>query len=50
MIDKGQTDYFRIKIYNKATPGTPIYDNQPGAADGTDPTTLSQGGNIVIHK
>jgi hypothetical protein len=49
IIDKGSIDYFRIKIWNKTSGGV-IYDNQPGAPDGTDPITLSAGGNIVIHK
>ena len=48
-IDKGNTDYFRIKIWHKTTNAV-VYDNMPGAADGTDPVTLAQGGNLVIHK
>jgi VCBS repeat-containing protein len=49
LIDKGSTDYMRIKIWNK-TSGAIIYDNQPLAADGSDPVALTQGGNLVIHK
>jgi hypothetical protein len=40
-------DKFRIKIWNAA--GVVIYDNQPGAADGDEPTTQILGA-IVIHK
>jgi PKD repeat protein len=39
----GGMDKFRIRIYG-------VYDNQLGAADGVDPTTLLGGGSIVIHK
>ena len=49
LIDKGSTDYLRMKISNKTT-GAVIYDNMPGAADGSEPLTLTQGGNLVIHK
>ena len=42
-------DYFRIKIWSKVT-GNVLYDNMPSMGDGVDPTTLTQGGNIVIHK
>jgi PKD repeat protein len=45
----GGSDRFRIKIWETAT-GTVVYDNQPGAPDGGDPTTTLGGGNIVIHK
>jgi hypothetical protein len=48
-LDKGNTDKFRMKIWDKAT-NVVIYDNEPGAPDGSDPVTLSQGGNLVIHK
>ena len=44
----GGADKFRIKIWEKAT-DTVIYDNQLGAADGDEPTTLLGGGSIVIH-
>ena len=43
----GTPDKFRIKIWNDA--GT-VYDNQMGAADTADPTTVIGGGSIVIHK
>ena len=52
MIDKGNTDYFRIQIWNK-TSGATLYDNMPQRCDlrrRSDPTTLTPGGNIVIHK
>lgn len=45
----GGSDKFRIKIWDKAT-GTVVYDNQLGDADDTDPTTVIQGGSIIIHK
>lgn len=41
-----KSDKFRIKIFDDA--GT-IYDNQLGADDKTDPTTVIQGGSIVVH-
>jgi uncharacterized repeat protein (TIGR01451 family) len=50
VIDNGSTDYFRIKIWDKSNSANIKYDNQPGATDGADPTTLSLGGNIDIHK
>jgi hypothetical protein len=46
---KGGLDKFRIKIWDKAT-GTMVYDNQMGAGDTGDPTTVIGGGSIVIHK
>jgi hypothetical protein len=49
VIDNGNVDWFRIRIWNKTT-GTTVYDNVPGQPDGVDPITLAQGGNIVIHK
>jgi hypothetical protein len=49
LIDKGNTDYVRIKIWNKTTSAV-IYDSMPGATDGNEPVTLTQGGNLVIHK
>jgi hypothetical protein len=45
----GGSDKFRIKIIDKVS-GRVIYDNQLGAADTTDPTTVIGGGSIVIHK
>jgi hypothetical protein len=45
----GGTDKMRMKIWNTAT-NTLIYDNQLGAPDDTDPTTLLGGGSIVIHR
>lgn len=41
-------DSFRIKIWDKTTNAV-IYDNQLGASDSADPTTLLGGGSIVIH-
>jgi hypothetical protein len=45
----GGTDKFRIKIRTQGT-DVPIYDNQFGAADGDDPTTVVGGGSVVIHR
>lgn len=45
----GSPDKFRIKIWDKST-GEIIYDNQLGAADDANPTTVIQGGSIVVHK
>jgi hypothetical protein len=48
----GGTDKFRIKIWWNSPDGTEnvVYDNQLGVPDDTDPTTVIQGGSIVIHK
>jgi len=45
----GGTDKFRMKIWDKDT-GFLVYDNQLGADDYADPTTVIGGGSIVIHK
>jgi cadherin-like protein len=45
----GGTDKFRLKVWDKATSAV-IYDNQVGAVDTADPTTVLGGGSIVIHK
>lgn len=45
----GGADKFRIKIWDKAT-DTVVYDNQLGAPDDANPTTVIGGGNIKIHK
>jgi hypothetical protein len=42
-------DKIRIKIWDKSS-GEAIYDNQAGASETADPTTIIQGGSIVIHK
>jgi len=44
----GGTDKFRIKIWN-ITDDSIVYDNQLGASDTVDPTTVISGGSIVIH-
>src|SRR5439155_6525314 len=44
----GGQDKFRIKVWDKPN-GNIIYDNQLGASDTGDPTTLIGGGDIVIH-
>ena len=38
-----------MKIWDLAT-GDIVYDNQMGADDNGDPTTVIGGGSIVIHK
>jgi hypothetical protein len=53
VVDGGQTDYARVKIWNKATMAV-IYDNEyvPGPnpyPDPSNPTTVTAGGNIVVH-
>ena len=48
ITDKGQIDTFRIRIWNKVG-GAIVYDNEPGALDSGNPTTITAGGNIVIH-
>jgi hypothetical protein len=45
----GGEDRFRIKIWEQ-TSGAVVYDNQLGAADGTEPTTALTSGDIIIHK
>lgn len=42
------TDKFRIKIWDKSTSNV-VYDNQIGAVDNADPTTVLGGGQIVIQ-
>jgi hypothetical protein len=45
----GNTDKFRIKIWDKST-NVVVYDNQRDAIDDTaDPTTVIGGGSIVVH-
>ncbi|MGH2450700.1 MAG: right-handed parallel beta-helix repeat-containing protein [Candidatus Limnocylindria bacterium] len=44
----GGADKFRIKIWDRAS-GTVVYDNQLGADDAGDPSTVIGGGSIVIH-
>jgi hypothetical protein len=43
----GGQDKFRIKIWDSY--GNVVYDNQMGYSDTADPTTVIQGGSIVIH-
>jgi hypothetical protein len=45
----GQTDRFRIKIWNISTSAI-IYDNMPGVSEGANQVTVLGGGSIVIHK
>ena len=45
-----EVDKFRIKIWDKDSDDTVVYDNQMGAAGNAEPTTAIGGGSIVIHK
>jgi hypothetical protein len=47
-LNGGGGDRFRIKIWEKAS-GAVVYDNQVGADDAADPSTVLGGGNIAIH-
>ena len=46
----GGSDKFRIKIWDKNNGDAIVYDNQLGADDAVNPTTVLSGGSIVIHK
>ncbi len=46
VIDNGDADYVRMKIYNKNT-GEVYYDNEPGKSEADDPTTIT-GVNSVV--
>lgn len=45
----GGSDKFRLKVWDKAT-GNIVYDNQIGASDSENPSTVIGGGSIIIHK
>jgi hypothetical protein len=45
----GGSDKFRIKIWDQNQGNGVIYDNQLGAGDNADPTTVLGGGSITIH-
>jgi hypothetical protein len=45
----GGADKFRIKIYANGSSSEVLYDNQAGASDNADATTILGGGSIVIH-
>jgi len=45
----GGEDKLRMKVWDQFT-GQVVYDNQLGAYDFADPTTVIGGGSIVIHK
>ncbi len=45
----GGFDKFRIKIWDAVTDQI-IYDNQPGMLDDGEPSTILEGGSIVIHQ
>jgi hypothetical protein len=42
-------DKFRITIWDKES-GNTIYDNEIGAADDAEPSTVISGGSIIIHQ
>jgi hypothetical protein len=44
----GGADRFRMKIWDKGT-NSAVYDNQLGASDGSEPSTVIGGGSIVIR-
>ena len=48
--DSGDTDMFRIKIWDKNNNDAIVYDNQLGDEENAEPTTEIAGGQIVIHK
>ncbi len=45
----GKPDTFRIRIWEVGS-GDLVYDNQLGADENADPTTVLGGGSIVVHK
>ncbi|TDG15230.1 hypothetical protein E2F43_03070 [Seongchinamella unica] len=52
VIDSGKSrepDAVRMKIWDPADPGNPLYDNQPGEPDDSNQLTDLGGGNLVIH-
>lgn len=42
-------DKLRIKIWDKSS-GQVVYDNEMGASEDAEPSTVIGGGSIVIHK
>ena len=44
------TDKFRMKIWDKDNGDAVVFDNQFGADEDADPTTVIGGGNIQIKK
>lgn len=46
----GGEDKFRIKIWDKDNADMVVYDNELGASDDSDATTVIGAGNIVIHE
>lgn len=46
----GESDTFRIKIWDKDNGDVVVYDSQMGDVDEADATTALGGGSIVIHK
>jgi PKD repeat protein len=49
ILGKGRPDLLRVKVWSKAT-GAVVYDNEMGAGDSDDPTTIIGGGSIVVHR
>ena len=45
----GDSDRFRIRIWDAGNGAGVVYDNQSGADQGDDPTTVLGSGSIVIH-
>lgn len=45
----GNTDKFRIKIWDKDQVNIIVYDNQLSAGENDGPTTTLVSGSIVIH-
>ena len=43
-------DKFRIKIWDRVSGDSVVYDNQMGMADDGDAASVLQGGGIVIHQ
>ena len=46
----GDTDGFRIKIWDKDNGDDVVYDNKMGESEDSKTTTALGGGSIVVHK
>jgi len=46
----GGVDKFRIKIWDQDNSNVVVFDNNLGAPDGQDPSTILGGGQITVHK
>lgn len=49
-IDGGKLGVDKIRIKISESTGRVVYDNQIGAADDADPTTVINGGSIIIYR